>query len=193
MTQSPKSKLVFKPLSDGTWAALESLFGPGGASGGCWCMWWKLRRSKYEKQKGPGNKRAFRKLVTNGMPTGVLAYSAGKPVGWCAVAPREAYPVLARSRVLKPVDDEPVWSVTCFYILRGWRRTGLTAELLQAAAKYAAKRGARIVEGYPLDPKSSKTPDAFAWTGFASAFRKAGFEEVARRSAGRPIMRRVVG
>jgi GNAT superfamily N-acetyltransferase len=155
-------------------------------------MWWKLRRSQYEKQKGAGNRRAFRKIVASGAPTGVLAYAGKQPVGWCAVAPREAYPALERSRVLKPVDDQPVWSVTCFYIPRPLRRSGLTAALLRAAVAYAGTHGAKIVEGYPVDPGSGEMPDAFAWTGLVSAFRKAGFKEVTRRSAGRPVMRRVV-
>jgi GNAT superfamily N-acetyltransferase len=188
LTKFPRD-LKFRSLTTKNWSDLEALFGPRGASGGCWCMWWKLRRSEYEKQKGAGNRRSFRKLVVSGAPTGVLAYSAGKPVGWCAVAPRETYPVLDRSRVLRPVDEQPVWSVTCVYIPRELRRTGLTTPLLQAALKYAGRQGARIVEGYPVDPRSGKMADAFAWTGFVSAFRKAGFQEVARRSMGRPIMR----
>ena len=53
--------------------------------------------------------------------------------------------------------------------------------------------GARIVEGYPVEPRRGSMPDAFAWTGTASAFRRAGFVEVLRRSATRPIMRFVVG
>ena len=186
------STLTFRPLSDANWSDLETLFGPRGASGGCWCMWWRLRRSEYEKKKGAANKRAFRKIVAAGAPTGVLAYASGKPVAWCAVAPREDYPVLGRSRILQPVDAQPVWSVTCFYVPREFRRSGLTAKLLEAAAKYARKQGAKVVEGYPQDPQSGQMVDTFAWTGFASAFRKAGFKEVARRSAGRPIMRRVV-
>ena len=182
--------LTFRPLTEKNWADLETLFGPRGASGGCWCMWWKLRRSEYEKKKGASNRRAFRKIVDSGSPTGVLAYDGDQPVGWCAVAPREAYPVLAHSRVLKPVDEQAVWSVTCFYVPRARRRSGLTAPLLDAAVKFAGKRGANIVEGYPVDPHSGGIADPFAWTGFVSAFRKAGFQEVARRSPGRPIMRR---
>lgn len=184
--------LRFLPLTDKNWSDLEMLFGPRGASGGCWCMWWRLRRSEYEKKKGAGNQRAFHKIVDSGAPVGVLAYADGKPVGWCAVAPRADYPVLGRSRVLAPVDGQPVWSVTCFYIAKGWRRSGLTVQLLEAAVSYARKRGAKLVEGYPQDPRSGKFPDAFAWTGLASAFRKAGFAEVARRSATRPVMRKVV-
>jgi GNAT superfamily N-acetyltransferase len=125
-------------------------------------MWWKLRRSEYEKKKGPNNRRAFRKIVASGAPTGVLAYVAGQSVGWCAVAPREVYPVLENSRVLKQVDEQAVWSVTCFYIPRARRRTGLTAPLLDAAVKFAGKQGATIVEGYPADPQSGTMADPFA-------------------------------
>jgi len=179
----------FRPLTEENWSDLETLFGPRGASGGCWCMWWKLRRSEYERKKGAANKRSFQKIVFQGKPTGVLAYLGTDPVGWCAVAPREAYPVLDRSRVLARVDEQPVWSVTCFYIARKHRRSGLTSALLKTAVEYARKQGARVVEGYPQDPASGTMADAFAWTGFASAFRNAGFKEVARRSASRPIMR----
>lgn len=155
-------------------------------------MWWKLRRSEYEKKKGAANRRSFRKIVLSGEPTGVLAYLGTDPVGWCAVAPRDAYPVLERSRVLARLDARPVWSVTCFYIARKHRRSGLTPALLKAAVAYAKRQGATIVEGYPQDPAFGNMPDAFAWTGFASSFRKAGFREVVRRSASRPIMRKRV-
>jgi GNAT superfamily N-acetyltransferase len=184
--------VTFRPLTNVRWAALEALFGPRGASGGCWCMWWRLRRSEYEKKKGAGNKLAFQDIVRSGAPTGVLAYAGGKPVGWCAVAPRKNYPVLERSRILKPVDEQVVWSVTCFYVPREHRRSGLTAKLLGAAVDYAREKGAKIIEGYPQDPKKGTLVDAFAWTGFASAFRRAGFREVARRSETRPVMRRML-
>src|SRR5262249_48195167 len=174
----PSSRnLAFRPLTSKNWPDLEALFGPHGASAGCWCMWWRLGRSQWVKQKGTSNKHALRKTVASGAPTGILAYAGKQPVGWCAIAPRDDYPVLQRSRVLKPVDDQPVWSITCFYVLRPWRRRGLTVRLLHAAVEYARKQGAKIVEGYPHDSRTSELPDVFAWTGFLSAFRKAGFEE----------------
>lgn len=120
----------------------------------------------------------------------MLAYFAGKAVGWCAIAPREAYVRLANSRVLKPVDDQPVWSVSCFYVEHSYRRTGLTLGLLLAAVEYARQRGAKIVEGYPQDLQKD-LPSPFVWTGLLATFRKAGFKEVARRSPTRPIMRKI--
>jgi GNAT superfamily N-acetyltransferase len=178
----------FHPLTPKNWKDLANLFGPRGACAGCWCMYWRLGRSLWEKGKGDGNRRAFQRLVSSGAPTGVLAYHGDKPVGWCGVAPREHYPALSRSRILRPVDSAPVWSVTCFYVARGYRRSGLSAKLLTAAAGYAQSRNAAIVEGYPHDPRSEMA-DAFAWTGLLSVFRGAGFEEVARRSPTRPVMR----
>lgn len=152
-------------------------------------MYWRLQRSVYERQKGARNKRALKKIVTKGPPPGVLAYAGRQPIGWCALAPRATYPVLANSRVLKPVDDQPVWSVTCFFIRRDWRRKGVSAKLLAAATAFAIKHGARVVEGYPTDPKRGPQADAFVWTGLLGSFSRAGFTEVARRSPTRPIMR----
>jgi len=185
-------KLEFHPVTPGRWADFERLFGARGACGGCWCMWWRLKRSEYEKQKGAGNRRAMKKLVDSEQVPGLLAYSRGEPVAWCSVAPREEFPVLERSRVLKRVDDKPVWSVVCLFVAKSYRRKGLTAKVLEAAVEYAKRQGAAIVEGYPTEPRKPEMPDVFAATGLASAFRKAGFTEVARRSDTRPIMRRSV-
>jgi GNAT superfamily N-acetyltransferase len=171
---------------------VERLFGRRGACGGCWCMYWRLPRPAFEQGKGEGNRTAFRAIVASGEVPGILGYDEGVPVAWCAVGPRETYPVLARSRMLKPVDEEPVWSIVCFFVARAYRRRGITVPLLEAAVASAAARGARIVEGYPIEPRQPALPDAFVSTGLASAFVRAGFVEVARRSETRPIMRRFV-
>jgi GNAT superfamily N-acetyltransferase len=181
-------KVAFRPLTPDRWSDLERLFGPRGASAGCWCMWWRLSRAEWNDGKGEGNRKAFRKLVRSGAAPGILAYADGEPVGWCAIAPREQYPRLDRSSILRPVDDQPVWSVTCFFIARGFRHQGLSTGLLEAAVDFARARGAKIVEGYPHDPNKA-TADVFVYTGLVSAFRKAGFKEVARRSKTRPIVR----
>lgn len=185
------ARLQFRALTTKTWKDFEQLLGPRGGWGGCWCMWWRLPQSTFKEKRGEGNKRAFRGIIASGEPTGILAYSGGIPVGWCAVAPREVYTRLTNSRVLKPVDTKPVWSVSCFYVKRGYRRGRLSVELLKAAVDYATQNGAKIVEGYPQDVRKN-LPDAFAWTGLFSAFRNAGFSEVVRRSTARPIVRKDV-
>ena len=186
--------LEFHPLTPDRWHDLEALFGARGACGGCWCMWWRLTRAEFDRQKGDGNRAAFRQLVESGTVPGVLAYDGHDPAGWCAIQPRNAYPSLQRSRVLKPVDAEPVWSITCFFVARRFRRKGLTVQLLSAAAEYAAQRGATVLEGYPVLPRSASAPDPWLFTGTLAAFQQAGFTEVARYSPTRPIMRvRVAG
>ena len=182
-------KLTFEPVTLDRWRDFEALFGERGACGGCWCMWWRIKRSEFEQRKGAGNRRAMHSLVKGGEVPGILAYAQGQPVGWCSVAPRSAYPVLGRSRILKPLDEKPVWSITCLFVAKEQRRSGVSVRALDAAVKHARDRGARIVEGYPVEPKQDRMPDAFAWFGLASAFERAGFEEVARRSPTRPIMR----
>lgn len=155
-------------------------------------MWWRLTRSQFEQQQGEANRMALKALVLSGQTPGLLAYVDHQPAGWCCLGPRESFPVLDRSRVLKRVDDQPVWSVVCFFVARPYRRLGLSGRLLQAAVDYAADQGARIVEGYPVEPRKDSMPDIHAFTGIESTFRRAGFVEVARRSAGRPIVRYVI-
>ena len=181
--------LDIQPLNPDRWADLETLFGPRGACAGCWCMWWRLTRREWGQAAGAGNKRAFKRLVTGGRVPGILAYAGGAPVGWCAIEPRASYPVLQRSPVLKPVDEKPVWSITCLLVARPWRKRGLSVELIRAAVRHAALHGATLVEGYPVDPRKKDMADIDAFTGIPSTFRKAGFKEVLRRSATRPIMR----
>lgn len=191
-TGQPK-ELTTSPLTVDNWPDLERLFGGRGACGGCWCMWWLLPRKQYEAQKGEGNKQAMRTRIEFGEVPGLLGYLDGEPVAWCAVQPREAYPVLERSRTLARVDEQPVWSVVCLFITRKYRRKGLSVQMLHSAVEHAREHGASIVEGYPVEPRSDRLPDAFAWTGIVAAYRQAGFVEVARRSETRPIMRYVVG
>jgi len=189
MNDSLLQNLEFHSLTPDRWSDFEDLFGPRGACGGCWCMWYRLKRSEFEKQKGEGNKKAMKTLVDGGNVPGLMAYSDGKPVAWCAVAPREDFSALERSRILKPIDDKPVWSIVCFFVEKNHRRQGLNIALLKAAIAFAKQRGAKILEGYPVEPKKDSMPDVFAFYGLASAFKKAGFKECLRRSETRPIMR----
>jgi len=155
-------------------------------------MWWRQTQAEFDRNKGEPNRRAMKRIVASGRVPGILAYDQGRPVGWCSVGPRESYPRLERSRILKRIDGRPVWSVVCFYVARSHRRRGLATDLLRAAVRYAAAQDGRIVEGYPVEPKKESAPDVFLYHGLASSFRQAGFQEVARRSETRPIMRYLV-
>lgn len=184
--------LSFRPLTPDLWADFERLFGPRGACAGCWCTFWKLRGKAYEENTGEPARQIQKSIVESGNVPGLLAFYGDEPVGWIAVEPRSAYPKLAHSRVLKPVDEADPWSVTCFFVAKQARRQGLTVELLKAALDYVREQGGKIVEGYPVDA-NKELPDVFVYHGTAAAFHKAGFVEVARRSETRPIMRFFIG
>lgn len=185
----PPTAIEVRVVAPDRWTDLETLFGPRGACGGCWCMWWRRTAKEFEAAKGEKNRRALERLVEAGSEPGLLAYVDGEPAGWVAVEPREAYPRLDRSRVLERVDDRPVWSISCFFVARPWRGRGLGARLVRAAVEHVRDRGGRIVEAYPVEPRKDRMPDAFAWTGFPAMFDDAGFVEVARRSETRPVLR----
>lgn len=185
-----RDRIDWKPLTEDTWTDFEALFGAKGACGGCWCMTPRLTRSEYEKHKGPGNKRKMRALVRKGHVPGILLYDGAQPVAWCAIEPRERLSSLSRSRILAPVDDRPVWSIVCLFIAKDARGQGWSKRAIEAACRHARACGAEWVEAYPVQPKNAHMPAVFAYTGIASAYLACGFEEVARRSPTRPIVRR---
>lgn len=154
-------------------------------------MWWRLKHSDYLRGRGQANERAFQRLVQSGVEPGLLFYARDQVMGWCAIAPRQDLVRFETARALKPVDDQPVWSVTCFFVAREFRDRGVTRQMLEAAAEFARRHGAKIVEGYPIDSAKKQAP-VFVYTGLASMFRRAGFAEVARRAPARPIMRKIL-
>ena len=180
-------KLTIRPLTSDLWPALENLFGKNGACNGCWCMYWRIG-SAYGKRPRELNKAAFKKIVRRGPPPGLLAFDGDLPVGWCQLTPRDALPALDRSRLLKRVDKVPVWSISCFYVRRGYRKKGVASALVDAAVKAAKRAKAPLLEAYPIDtshPKSTLN----LYTGIASTFAHAGFKTVASHAPHRPIMR----
>ncbi len=177
------------PATADRWSDIEDLFGARGACGGCWCMTPRLSRAQYESQKGEGNRRALRQLVTAGREPGVLGYLGNAAIGWCAIEPRASFTSLARSRVLAPVDDREVWSIVCLFVSREHRGRGVSRALIAGAVAHARRNGAKTVEAYPIDPGKPDVPPVFAYTGLLTAYLNEGFCEVERRSETRPIVR----
>jgi len=187
-------KLTVLPLTPDRWPDLEAVFGARGCSvaRGCWCM--AYRRSGSQDAPPPAmtrsqaNRAALRALVAAGDPPGLIGYRGAVPVGWVAVGPREKFARLARSPVLKAVDDQPVWSIVCFVVPAAYRGQGVARSLLQGAVAYARQQGARLVEAYPVD-RPARSKDQDLWFGAKSMYDRAGFREVARRKPERPIVR----
>jgi GNAT superfamily N-acetyltransferase len=189
--QQPAADITVRPLTPDDWPVILKLFGPNGACGGCWCMWWHLPQGgkMWEENKGAKNRDAFRRLVRAAKVHGVLAFAGDEPVGWCCVGPRESFARMKRIRALQHKSPEATWSIVCFYIPSRWRGRGVATALLRAATARAFELGAKQVEGYPKVPKAGggKMPGAFAWTGVPALFERAGYEEMERDRPVRPV------
>ncbi len=172
-----------------TWDDFEALFGERGACGGCWCMLWRLRAKEFEAEKGQGTRARMKALVKASAIPGIIIYQGKHPVGWCSVGPRADFIRLETSRVLAPVDERPVWSLTCLVVDKEHRRQGLSSYLVQSALEFAKAQGATCLEAYPIIPKGGKVPDVFAWNGFYSTFAALGFQVAAKRSDSHPVVR----
>lgn len=167
----------FLPLTPANWDDLVELFGEHGAYGGCWCMFWRQTRQEFNQNCGERNKQALKALVDHGVIPGILAYQDGKVVGWVSIAPREDFSSLERSRTLKRIDDQPVWSIVCFYAPKV-QRGNMMATLIDYAVTYARENGAKIIEAYP-STSNAHVQSAELYMGRLSTFLGAGFEEQA--------------
>jgi len=179
----------FKPVTQTQWDDLVNLFGERGACNGCWCMWWRLRGSEFRAGVGAGNRQALRDLVDRGVIPGILAYDGEKPVGWCSVGPRQDFPRLNSSPRLRALDEQPVWSIVCYFVDRKARGQGLMQALTEAAVDYARRNGAGIVEAYPTEPATGQSGGNL-YMGVAHTLRQAGFIEAAHPGNSRYILRR---
>jgi len=193
---------VVRPVGPELWSELERFFGPSGAYSGCWCTYFRRRGREFEegcRQGGAGNRALLERLTEDGRVPGLIGYDGAEPAGWVSLAPRPEFGRLIRSPTLKPglveaddPDDLSVWAVVCFWVPRSRRRRGIGSALLAAAIEYAASRGARVLEAYPVDTGGEKQASASIYTGTLAMFERAGFIEVGRRSDRRPIVRLVL-
>jgi GNAT superfamily N-acetyltransferase len=190
------ARLEIHPLDKQRWKDLETLFNGRGGSQvrGCWCMYYR-RSGRADKPADTTyaqfNKCALKALVDSGIAPGLIGYRDGKPIAWVSLGPREDYAKLARSSVMKPVDDKPVWSVVCFYTAKEVRGEHLAEAMLKGAIAYARSHGARLIEAYPVD-KAARGSDDSMWFGAKSMYDRAGFVEVARRKPTRPVVRKTL-
>ena len=186
--------LEIVPLTPDRWDDVAALFGEGGDPKSCWCMYWRIRSKDWSFANVAATREGFHRLVDEARDPapGLLAYRAGRAVGWVSVAPRDDYERLTNSRVRPKVDDLPVWSVVCFVVSKSERGQGLTSQLLDAATTYARDHGAPGLEAYPVDAGDSRVPAALGYTGLLTTFEAAGFRVVHEIDSPQSKVRRVI-
>ncbi len=172
-------------LTPDRWPDIDDLFREGAVTRRCWCMYWRTG-PQYRHQQASANKSAFRRLVGQGPPPGLLAYVEGRPVGWCQIGRRDVLPYMQRAWRLRSPDDVPVWVMSCFYIRKDFRRHGIAFRLTEAAIDLARTNGALAIEAYPVDRSISPSSSS---TGFVTTFERLGFKRMPSPSRERPIMR----
>lgn len=184
------SDWAFFPLTPDRWDDFVTLFSEHGVQNGCWCTYWRLTRKQFHRQYyGEKSKELMHSIVQASKVPGLLAYCDGKPAGWIAIAPRQEFPSLDRSTMLKSIDEQPAWSIVCFFISKAYREQGLSRRLIEAAIEYARDHEARIVEAYPFNTTSHQCLPPERYMGVVSTFQKAGFRVVADRGGQRVVMR----
>jgi len=189
---SVSENIRFEELRPDLWPAVERLFGPNGACGGCWCMWWRAEsRKAWNQMRGALAKKAFKNLVQKSKAHGVLAFAGDEPEGWCSFGPRPDFPVLETVRAYKRDDTTDVWSIICFFIHRKWRGKGLSRGLLRASVQAMQKRGVKIIEGYPTTTTKGgkRLTSSLAWTGPLKIFEELGFKTVQSTNPLKPLVR----
>ncbi|MEX0343862.1 MAG: GNAT family N-acetyltransferase [Rhizobiaceae bacterium] len=183
------------PLTADRWDAFDELFGVQGACYGCWCTYFRLAPKDRQKNDRNANKAWMKKRVEAGPPPGILAFEEGRAIGWLQVGPRADVPQFNSPRRVSaplddaPVDDTSVWAMSCFFVAKSARRRGLSGHLIDGGLEFARQNGARIVEACPMD--RSKSPLSL-FVGSSHKFEQAGFQQVALRKDGRPLMRIVL-
>jgi GNAT superfamily N-acetyltransferase len=189
--------LEYFPVTAERWGDLERLFEGHGNPGYCWCTFWRISSTEYDRLNSRGRKQALKGMVETNEPIGILAYQNQEPVAWCSIAPRESYGRLERSRTIKRIDDLRTWSIVCFYLSRHARRQGVALGLVRASVEYARSMGAEVVESYPVEPKMNKKGEldygvSYRYMGYVSTFKKAGFKDITPIGGKRWVMRYII-
>jgi GNAT superfamily N-acetyltransferase len=193
------STLHIRPVTLRRWDDVAEVFGRrGNDAAWCWCR--RFLEPPEEQAHLPRERRDNRaalhdELANADVAPGLIAYIGERPVGWTRVGPRDTFAGVRNNRALARIlDQDPgAWWVTCFAVASPARGAGVGTSLLRAAAEFAFAHGATCVEGHPVDVaalKSGQASPSAVFTGTKAMFTAAGFAEIGRTFASRPVMRR---
>lgn len=171
--------LRYSPITKANWHELETFLESRGCPHYCWCMVWRNMIPKSDRSSKADKKTSLKKYVDDNLPVGFLTYNDDQPIAWCSIAPRETHRALGGDDRL-----EDVWSLTCFFIKREYRKQNLGKSLIEQAIHYAKQNGAKYLEAYPVEPTST----SYRFMGITNQFEKAGFKYVKDAGSRRKVM-----
>jgi GNAT superfamily N-acetyltransferase len=171
--------IFIKPVNRNNWTDFEELFESKGGPSYCWCMVWRMTKEELKQNTSECRKEYIKKRVWSDIPIGLLGYIENKAFAWCSIAPRETH-----QRLYGDENIENVWSITCFYIKKEFRKKGITEFLIENAKKYAQENGAKYIEAYPVEKESP----SYRFMGFIKTFEKSGFKYIKMAGTRRHVM-----
>jgi GNAT superfamily N-acetyltransferase len=174
-----QGNIIIKPVDRNNWTDFESLFESKGGPSYCWCMVWRMTKDELKQNNSVCRKEFIKQRVLSDIPVGILGYSENEAIAWCSIAPRETHQRLGGDE-----NIENVWSITCFYIKREYRKQGLMKFLISSAKDYAKENGAEYIEAYPVE----KSSPSYRFMGFVKTFEEAGFKYIKMAGTRRHVM-----
>ncbi len=162
------------PLSEATWAAYAALLERhNGVFAGCWCNW--FHRTAEDKPQSSAESRALKeRVVCEGRSHAAVVMHGDEAVAWCQYgAPAELPNIYHRKAYEETRGDLPDYRVTCLFVDKRYRRSGLSAVALQGVLDLVAAAGGGVVEGYPHDTGGAR--QSVLYSGTRTLFERAGF------------------
>jgi hypothetical protein len=184
---------AIRPLETSTWDAFAQLAGKhNGVWGGCWCTWFHRARGE-RGESAEANRACKERLVREGRAHAALVFDGDVAVAWCQYgSPDELPNIYHRREYDAGLDQAPDYRITCFFVDRDHRRTGVAAVALGGALDLIAEAGGGVVEGYPQDTQGTRTSGSFLYNGTRGLFEKAGFSYDRPKGKNHCVMRRTV-
>jgi GNAT superfamily N-acetyltransferase len=182
-----------RPLDESTWPDFARLVEDhNGVWGGCWCMGF------HEEGVGRGrtaqqNRSDKETRVRDGRAHAALVFDDASCVGWCQFGPTDELPRIKHRRAyLEGLAKLPDRRITCFFVDRNHRRSGVAAAALGGALDEIARLGGGRVESYPEDAEGRKVSSSFLHNGTLGMFESHGFEPVRRLGKNHWVVAKVV-
>lgn len=182
-------------LGPETWDAFARLAEKhNGVWGGCWCTWFHAERYDKEAARAEGGRALKLRLVNEGRSHAALVLDGECAIGWCQFGTVEELPrIYHRKQWEAETTDPPDYRVTCFFVDRDHRRSGVAGAALDGALDLIAAAGGGVVEGYPADESDGRPLKAsFLYSVTRSMFEQAGFTYVRPKGTRHCVMRKQV-
>jgi len=133
------------------------------------------------KERGAHRRDQKEQRVRQGTAHAALVYDAAKCVGWCQFGPPEELPRIKHLRVYSEgTFAPPQWRITCFFVDKDYRGTGVSSAALAGALEQIALLGGGLVESYPEDVTNRKVSAALLYNSRLSMFERQGFARARR-------------